>query len=140
MLIGFDWEEGPSLATLRTDHMCGTMTKTGQHLILVAGGHNPNSLAECEYLILPKMEWQKCKDLPMPLYAAQLVEDPETGDVLLIGGGTNQDKIYRLSDIDGDWILQDKTLQAPRSQFSAMVIPPGILSCNQFSKTKHDEL
>ena len=99
-------------------------------------GHNPNFLADCEYLILPKLEWHKCQDLPMPLYAAQLVEDPDTGDVLLLGA-TKQDTIYRLSDILGEWILQEKTLQAPRSQFSAMVVPsPGILSCN----TKHDEL
>ena len=123
--------------------MCGTMIKDRKLLILAVGGYfNSNGLADCEYTELPNIEWKKCLDLPMPLYGAQLIEDPETGDVLLLGGTngpTIQNTIYRLSDINGNWTLQEKTLQAARYDFSAMLVPPGILNCEK-SSSKHDEL
>ena len=121
--------------------MCGTMVKKRRRLILVVGGLNEQALADCEYTELPTIQWKKCNDLPKAFYASQLIEDPETGDVLLLGGydGTSvKDTIYKLSDISGEWILQDKTLQAARSEFSAMVVPPGIFSCEKTNK--HDEL
>ena len=67
--------------------MCGTMTKDGKRLILAVGGKNsPNVLSCCEYIELPNMEWKKCHDLPIPLFGAELIEDAETGDLLLLGG------------------------------------------------------
>ena len=68
-------------------------------------------------------------------------EDPETGDVLLLGG---QEKIaiYRLSDVEGEWILQKETLMEARKYFSALVVPAGILNCDKSSSKidGHDEL
>ena len=124
--------------------MCGTMTKEGKRLILAVGGHNsPNVLSCCEYIELPNIEWKKCHDLPIPLFGAELIEDAETGDLLLLGGQkgdtTIQDTIYRLSDINGEWILQDETLQVPRNYVSAMVVPDGIFLCDK-SNSEHDEL
>ena len=55
------------------------------------------------------------------------------------GDTTIQDTTYRLSDINGEWILQEEALQVPRNYVSAMVIPDGIFNCDK-SSTKHDEL
>ena len=140
----FDWEEGPNLALARTLIMCGTMRKDGKYFILAVGGQNDTTITsqDCEYMELPTIKWEKCTNLPIGLCGGQLIEDPETGDVLLLGGTngpTIQNTIYRLSDINGNWTLQEKTLQAARYDFSAILVPPGILNCEK-SSSKHDEL
>ena len=147
-ILGFGWDEGPNLATARVDHMCGKMTKEGKRFILAVGGNsNTGNLTDCEYIELPSIDgkkswpWKKCNDLPIPFSGAQLIEDPETGDVLLLGG---QEKIaiYRLSDVEGEWILQKETIMAARQYFSALVVPAGILHCDKSSSKidGHDEL
>ena len=143
------------MATARVDHMCGTMTKEGKRLILVVGGSSNGSSngdqTDCEYMELPTIygkkswPWKRCNDLPIPLSGAELIEDPETGDVLLLGGHTKlstQNTIYRLSDITGEWILQKQTLKAAREYFSALIVPPEILDCGESSSkiTYRDEL
>ena len=70
---------------------------------------------------------------PSMVKVAFLKQDPTKGDT------TIQDTIYRLSDINGEWILQDETLQVPRNYVSALVVPDGIFNCDK-SSTKHDEL
>ena len=92
------------------------------------------------------MTWKKCANLPQPISYGRLVTDPETGDLLLLGGQSDTNsrpyelsKIYRLSDINGEWTLQDKELTTKRNRFSAMYVPDGILNCNK-SSNKHDEL
>ena len=127
------------------------MTKKGKRFILAVGGSSntatDENLTDCEYIELPSIDrkkswpWKKCNALPVPFSGAQLIEDPETGDVLLLGG---QDKIaiYRLSDIEGEWILEKETLMAARKYFSALVVPAGILNCDNSSSKidDHDEL
>ena len=148
-ILGFGWDEGPNLATARVDPLCGMMTKEGKRFILAVGGtpSTGDDLTDCEYIELPSNDrkkswpWKKCNDLPIPFSWAQLIEDPETGDVLILGG---QEKfaIYRLSEIEGEWILQKETLMAPRQYFSALVVPAGILNCDESSSKidHHDEL
>ena len=133
----FDWEEGPNLALARTLIMCGTMRKDGKYFILAVGGQNGTAITsqDCEYMELPTIKWEKCTNLPIGLCGGQLIEDPETGDALLLGGfnnGTGSKRtIYRLSHVNGQWILQNQTLKAGRSSFAAMVVPPGILNCDK---------
>ena len=150
-ILGFGWDEGPNLATARVDPLCGIMTKEGKRFILAVGGtgssNTDDHLTDCEYIELPSTDgkkswpWKKCNDLPIPFSGAQLIEDPETGDVLLLGG---QEKlaIYRLSDIEGEWILEKETLMAARQYFSALVVPAGIINCDKSSSKidDHDEL
>ena len=147
-ILGFGWDEGPSLASARVDPLCGIMTNEGKRFILAVGGTSSTGgdLTDCEYIELPSIDgkkswpWKKCNDLPIPFSGAQLIEDPETGDVLLLGG---QEKIaiYRLSDVEGEWILQKETIMAARQYFSALVVPAGILHCDKSSsKIDHDEL
>ena len=75
--------------------------------------------------------------------------DPETGELILIGGEVyppngssgeiSQRSIYKLSDINGDWILQSKSLVAARADHSSMFVPDDQLPC-ETKKSKRDEL
>ena len=142
----FDWEPGTDdLATARQKHMCATLVKKEKRYIVVIGGESigGDQLFDCEYLEFPEMEWKKCADLPKPLSEAQLIEDPESGDLILLGGlseDIEQSSIYRLSDIEGEWILQDQTLQAARYSFSAMFASNDILPCQKSFSGIHEEL
>ena len=53
--------------------------------------------------------------------------DPESGNLFLLGGYRNQNprskiQIYRLSDVDGQWKLQNVGLQAARADHVALVV------------------
>ena len=84
--------------------------------------------------------WRQCNDLPMPIALGQLLTEPETGELILLGGyleGKKQNSIEKLSKIDGNCKLQKNTLQAKR-HYSAFV-SDNELSCKQV-KIRHDEL
>ena len=91
------------MATARVDPLCGIMTKEGKRFILAVGGtsNTGDDLTDCEYIELPSIDrkkswpWKKCIDLPIPFAGAQLIEDPETGDVLLLGGQEKQFTDYQ---------------------------------------------
>ena len=123
--------------------MCGTMDKGGVRYLVVVGGYGHNGItSSCEYIDFPSQDWKKCKDLPEPLERGQLINDPETGDLLLLGGSNgNQDMntIYRLSNINGDWVPQERTMKVGRRRFSAIVVPDDVINCDK-SMNKHDEL
>ena len=128
--------------------MCGTMKKDEvryevRYLVVVGGEDHNGALSSCEYIDFPSQDWKKCKDLPEPLVGGQLVNDPETGDLLLLGGSNgNQDMntIYRLSNIDEDWVLQEEHhMKVGRRRFSAIVVPDDVIICDK-SINKHDEL
>ena len=120
--------------------MCGTLTKGYNSYLLVVGGLSESGevLSDCEYVHYPDREWKSCGNLPQPLSNGQLVNDPETGDLLLLGGlndandfHTFQDTIYRLSDIDQDWVLENHPMKEGRFAFSAMALPDDIrLHCD----------
>ena len=124
--------------------MCGTLTKGYESYLLVVGGltQDGGTTSDCEYVHYPDREWKSCANLPRPLYGGQIVNDPETGDLLLLGGsddgGQRQTTIYRLSDIDQDWASEDQTLKVGRYAFSAIFLPDGILDCE--NNSQHDEL
>ena len=127
------------------NHMCGTMKREGKRYLVVVGGklENGETLSNCSYNYFPEEGWQSCQNLHEPLEGGQLINDPETGDLLLLGGrnGNNdQNTIYRLSDIDGEWMLEEQTMmKVGRRGFSAMFLPDGIINCDQ-SVNEHDEL
>ena len=114
-----------------------------RYLVVVGGEDHNGALSSCEYIDFPSQDWKKCKDLPEPLVGGQLVNDPETGDLLLLGGSNgNQDMntIYRLSAIDEDWVLQEEHhMKVGRYRFSAIVVPDDVINCDK-SMNKHDEL
>ena len=128
--------------------MCGTMvSKDGGRYLVVVGGKSQSgdTLSFCEYTDFPPGPegWNRCEDLPEPLEGGQLINDPETGDLLLLGGSNgnhDQNTIYRLSDITGEWMLQEEqTMKVGRKGFSAIVVPDGVITCDK-SMYKHDEL
>ena len=90
-------------------------------------------------------EWKICANLPVPIANGQLLTDPESGDLILIGGNFNgnsgglYDTIYRLSTIDGEWIEQEKKLDVKRHSHTSMFVPDSQLPCNQ-TKQKHENI
>ena len=141
--IGLDCSPIYQTPTPRINHMCGTMEREGNRYFVAVGGksHNDEALSYCEYNHFP-YGWQRCQDLPKPLEGGQLINDPETGDLLLLGGSNGdhpQNTIYRLSSINGTWDVQEKTMQVGRRGFSAIVVPDAMIDCDK-SMNKHDEL
>ena len=83
--------------------------------------------------------------LPFPISKGSIVTNPATGDLVLMGGKTNEDdrlkSIYSLSCVSSNtecnWKLEEgRTLLDYRSLFSAFIVPKYQLpSC-----LKHDEI
>ena len=143
-----NWDQAGSggLKTPRINHACGTMKKEGIRYLLVAGGKSQSgdTLSSCEYFQFPNVwDWKTCENLPTALEGGQLINDPETGDLLFLGGSNgnlDQNKIYRLSDINGNWTSEERTMKVGRRGFSTMLVPDGIIDCNTSVNNKHDEL
>ena len=70
--------------------MCGTMDKGTRYLVVVGGQCHNGITSSCEYIDFPSQDWKKCKDLPEPLEMGQLINDLETGDLLLLGGSNGK--------------------------------------------------
>ena len=84
-------------------------------------------------------EWQPCANLTVPTVGATLLTDPESGDLILLGGTFSSidgsgsvyyDSVYRLSDINGQWMEQEKSLEVKRHQHSSIFVPVSQLPCN----------
>ena len=63
-----------------------------------------------------------------------MLTDPETGDLILVGGGNlNSDghlgtnSLFRLSDINELWVLQNQTLSMKRHDHTSMFLPDHLL-------------
>ena len=142
--IGLDCSLHFQTPTPRINHMCGTMVREGKRYLVAAGGKSEDgdTLSYCEYNYFPESGWQRCEDLPEPLEGGQFINDPETGDLLLLGGSNgdhDQNTIYRLSDVSGEWNKLEQTMKVGRRGFSAIVVPDAIIDCDK-SMNIHDEL
>ena len=128
----------------RTFAQCGSMRRNERDYAFVVGGYGYGAAtASCEYQDWLEPKWKSCASLPYPISHGQLINEPETGDLLLLGGRNGTDvlnTIYRLSNIDDEkWILQDQTMQVARSEFSALYVPNDFFPCSKKS-IQHDEL
>ena len=128
----------------RTAAHCGKMRRNGRDYAFVVGGFGDGAgTASCEYQDWLEPKWKSCASLPYPICCGQLINEPETGDLLLLGGFNGTDflnTIYRLSSIDDEkWILQDQTMQVGRAEFSALYVPNDFFPCSKTS-IQHDEL
>ena len=82
--------------------------------------------------------WQTCPDLPLNVTQSAMVSDPNTGDLLLIGGAYNDigtsyeplGTIYRLTSITKGWELVDQTLMQTRARHVAFSVPEEHLQCD----------
>ena len=107
--------EGPLLNEMRHGHACSTLEKNGRRFIVAVGGYSGpfSPQHHCEYLEIfgdnTLDTWKICANLPVPIANGQLLTDPESGDLILIGGNFNGSgrptqtyaNVYRLSAIVG---------------------------------------
>ena len=146
--------EGPLLNEMRHGHACSTLEKSGRRFIVAVGGYSGpfSPQHHCEYLEIfgdnTLDTWKICANLPVPIANGQLLTDPESGDLILLGGTFSDnsgrptqyyDTIYRLSAIDGEWIEQEKKLDVKRHSHTSMFVPDSQLPCNQ-TKQKHENI
>jgi hypothetical protein len=134
------WTEGPNLTESRMEHACAIMTESdGTKYIVVAGGNVKTTLfLEVTDDSVTDKEWQPGPDLQIS--EAQMVTDPATGNVILIGGKytspkTSSDPVgsmYRLENISSDWKLMDEFfLKTPRSLHVSFFVPDDKLPCQK---------
>jgi hypothetical protein len=142
------WTEGPSLPESRMGHACALMTElNGTKYIVVTGGSTGDTPSvELETTLFLEVtddsvtgkEWQPGPVLQMS--QAQMVTDPATGNVILIGGKytspkTSSDPVgsmYRLENISSDWKLMDEFfLKTPRSLHVSFFVPDDKLPCQK---------
>ena len=119
-----EWTEGPRMARERYNGMCGTLEKGNSRFVVTIGGYPPKMENQCEYLEIFSNRtlgsWKNCSNIPTLLSYGQLLTEPESGDLILLGGKdpysetAEQDSIYRLSNIQSEWILEPKRLKARR--------------------------
>ena len=120
------------MARKRSDAMCGILDKGENKFVVTIGGFPVNVADQCEYLqIYPNntlSPWKTCSNLDLVLVDGQMLTDPESGDLILLGGNNpksspfQQDSIYRLSNIDGSWILQNQKLRDERSAHASIFV------------------
>ena len=140
---GIDWKEGPEITNERDSLMCGIMNKVKNRYAVVVGGiGHQGSLSDlCQYLQLPYLTWKSCSNLPKGVADGQLLTDPESGDLILIGGFSHgyERSILRLSSINDQWIEQNVSLVAGRRSHTSMFVPDEQLLCEN-TNLKHEEL
>ena len=142
---GVEWKEGPEITNERDSLMCGIMTEEGgsRYAVVVGGIGNQGSISDlCQYLELPDLTWKSCSNLPKGIAEGQLITDPESGDLILLGGRSShgyESTILRLSSINDQWIVTDVSLVAGRTLHTSMFVPDDQLLCEN-TKSKHDEL
>ena len=81
-------------------------------------------------------KWNGCSYVDVPIAGGKAISDPESGDLLFIGGideneNVSKNSVYRLS-VNNNiwrWFLEDKTLQAERSLHTSLFVPDDKLSC-----------
>ena len=135
--------EGPTLNHGRNRHMCGKIedTVTNKKYVIVIGGLIENGIKKsCEYLEysndMSMTKWNGCSYVDVPIAGGKAISDPESGDLLFIGGideneNVSRNSVYRLS-VNNNiwrWFLEDKTLQAERSLHTSLFVPDDKLSC-----------
>jgi hypothetical protein len=143
------WIEGPTLPESRMEHACALMTELdGTKYIVISGGlTGDKSLVKLETTLFLEVtddsvtgkEWQPGPVLQMS--QAQMVTDPATGNVILIGGNFTSPQplsdpvgpMYRLESITSNWELMIQELESPRSLHVSFFVPDDKLPC----KNKH---
>ena len=134
ILSGLSVVIGPPLNRPRYDHFCGTMQKNGKRFIIVIGSHDEDyGERTTESLDLTNLnEWQLCTSTPnIPKYPT-LVNDPENGDLLVLGGyeTTYSTNIYKITDICDSWTKLTEELQSPNSRQVAFFVNDSMVPCN----------
>ena len=132
------WVDGPPLKYSRYLHSCSRIKKNinsqQEYSIVAAGGV---SVASVELLDEGASQWRDGPELPVKIYAAQMVEDP-LGGVIVIGGlssvNSYSDKLYRLAHAGegAHWIEMPQKLTTGRQYHTAIMVPDNIVNCTIF--------
>ena len=118
------WTRGPPLRTARHSHSCGVMDMEGRAVIVVAGGFGIQSVELLDAAMQDGDSWSIGPDLPGMIWSASMVE--MGGDVILIGGFNNKEKVLRLHSKSVPWTDIGVGLETGRRAHSAVVGPKSL--------------
>ena len=94
----------------------------------MAGGFRDVSLLDSvEILDTVSGSWKTGPKLPEIIICGVMVEDPEGGLVYI--GGRYSIQLYRLSDVQSQWVVMEQSLNAFRPYPVAFLIPDEITNC-----------
>ena len=126
-------QNGPKLRQKRREHSCGILRKNNTKYVIVSGGISQNMLKSTETLQLTEnidQQWRSGPDLPTALTKSQMLSDEDS--VYLIGGMSDtqaMSTIWRLFDVDNNWIESKHRLSIPRAGHVALFLPPKLTQC-----------
>ena len=103
---------GPELNVGRFYSACNMIKDsiTGGYSVITSGGYNQNSmLNSTEILDLNTGAWRMGPSLPLPVFAATMLEHPD-GGVVLVGA---MKTIFHLPSATGTWTALPQTLKNP---------------------------
>jgi hypothetical protein len=130
------WTAGPELKNKRRWHSCGKIrrNKESQEMsIVVAGGEDGSSyLSSVEILDKDSNEWQTGPELPFGISSSQMVEDQNGGVVLIGGGASSLDTLYKLphGGQDAVWTKMEQKMKTGRYYHTAFLVPDNIVDCS----------
>ena len=129
-------QNGPKLRQKRREHSCAILHQDTSKYVVVSGGISAdNVLRSTEFLDLTEnnLEWRPGPALPIALTKSQMLSDEATQSVYLIGGMSDTSKamstIWRLFDVDNNWIESKHRLSIPRAGHVALFLPPKLTQC-----------
>ena len=144
------WRSGEPMLSSRFYHGCSWIKDAnGNSFVMVAGGEvgnycydsctydrdNDAAISNTSEIFDPLSNmWSKFEDLPIKISSGQVIEDGR-GGVLMIGGDATGDfsgstpHIFHLPGKDGHWRRTFKTLDVPRADHVAMLIPETFINC-----------
>ena len=127
-------QNGPKLRQKRREHSCGILRKNNTKYVIVSGGISQNMLKSTETLHLTEnlndQQWRSGPDLPTALTKSQMLSDEDS--VYLIGGMSDtqaMSTIWRLFDVDNNWIESKHRLSIGRAGHVALFLPQKLTQC-----------
>jgi hypothetical protein len=134
-----NWMAGPELKNNRSRLSCGNIKKDkviqDLSIVVVGGDDSRQSLSSVEILDKGSNQWRAGPELPFGISESQMVEDQNTG-VVLIGGSSsptsNLDTLYQLQHggLDAKWTKMDQKMKIGRKQHTAFLVPDTIVDCS----------
>lgn len=128
-------QNGPKLRQKRREHSCGILHQNNTKYVIVSGGISQIMLKSTETLELTEnidQQWRPGPDLPTALTKSQMLSDEDTESVYLIGGMSDtkaMSTIWRLFDVDNNWIESKHRLSIPRAGHVALFLPQKLTQC-----------
>lgn len=129
------WFEGHPFPVGRRGMSCATMTNSrgGQSILAIGGIEYEGVTSSVLVIDLDTVleGWYAGPSLPQPVFSAEVVYDQD-GGIVLLGGFTGVEvlnTVYKLSNLDSEWVKMDRELKHKRTSPVAISVPNTLVDC-----------